>query len=328
MGWRRWLLLIGLGLLLLRLGWYGVSRWLAKGAAVQIQGENPAPRLPERAGEAQEVPEAPGHTFRVGVYNIAHGRGTARHNFAGGDRAAKARRLTEIAELIQAGELDVVVINEADFQATWSHEVNQAERIARDAGYPVWVEQRNVDVSLPLSVYRFGNAVLSRHPILSAELVDYPHYSRAERWLGGQKLGLLVTVQLGEQPVRLLAVHLEHRSPAIRVETARVILELARQPGPPLLLAGDFNSQPREFLGAELTLEGDSAISVLIDGGYLTDPMGPPDKEDLTFPSTDPAEVLDWMLVPEGWEIVDREVPRVTLSDHLPVFTTLRRLEK
>ena len=310
--WRRWLLYLALALLVLRLGWYGVSRWLARGAAVQVVGESPSQ-------SAQSV-----DTFRVGVYNIAHGRGTAPRNFGGGDRAVKAKRLRDIADVLRDADLDLVIINEADFQSTWSHEVNHAERLADLAGYPMRAEQRNFDVSLPLSVYRFGNAVLSRHPILSAELVDYPHYSRAERWLGGQKLGLMVTVQLGDRPVRLLAVHLEHRSPMIRVETARVILELAKEPGPPLLLAGDFNSQPAFFPNTELDHAGDSALSVLIDGGFLTEPMGPPNEGDLTFPSTGPEEVLDWVMVPEGWTIMDREVPQNTLSDHLPVFTTLR----
>jgi endonuclease/exonuclease/phosphatase family metal-dependent hydrolase len=305
---RRWIWKV-LGLLLVaRLAWYGTSRWQARHDVVRVFGEAPAAPPGDEA-------------LRLGVYNIAHGRGTAETNWQGGDKATRAARLEAIGALIAGADLDVVVLNEVDFQATWSHEVNQAEVLARAAGYPAWIEQRNVDISLPLSVYRFGNAVLSRYPIVSAEAVDYPSYSWVEALLGGKKTGLLVTLQVGERRLRVLAVHLEHRSARVRVATARRVLELAE--GAPLVLAGDFNSAPPGFPLAEVDEEGFSALQVFRGAGWRGPPEGTPGPGDLTFPSTGPDRVLDWVLVPEGLRVAEKQVPQVTLSDHLPVWTTL-----
>jgi len=73
-----------------------------------------------------------------------------------------------------------VVLNEADFDATWSGGINQAQWIAKHAGYPYHVEQRNYDVSLPFFKPRFGNAILSRWPILDAEQIELPAVSKWE----------------------------------------------------------------------------------------------------------------------------------------------------
>jgi hypothetical protein len=45
----------------------------------------------------------------------------------------------------------------------------------------------------------------------------------------------------------VLAVHLEHRSEAVRVESARMIVALAKAKPIPLIAAGDFNSTPADF---------------------------------------------------------------------------------
>ena len=72
--------------------------------------------------------------------------------------------------------------------------------------------------------FRFGNAVLSRFPITDAETVDFPAHSGFESFVAGKKRGLLCTLELpGKKPLRLLAVHLEHRSEAVRVSSARII---------------------------------------------------------------------------------------------------------
>lgn len=84
-------------------------------------------------------------TLRIGAYNIAHGRGTADGNWSGGDENERRGRLNAIAELITAADLDVVVLNEVDFAATWSYHVNQAAWIAEATEFPYWVEQRNLD---------------------------------------------------------------------------------------------------------------------------------------------------------------------------------------
>ncbi len=72
-------------------------------------------------------------TLRVACFNIAHGRGLASSNWNGGTAAERMLRLVEIGDLLRKIDADVVVLNEVDFDSSWSHSVNQAEYLARRA---------------------------------------------------------------------------------------------------------------------------------------------------------------------------------------------------
>ena len=126
---------------------------------------------------------APAGEFSICIYNIAHGRGQAETNWAG-DRE---RRLAAIGQLIAERKPDVVVLNEVDFDASWSGRVNQAERISREVGTLNRAEGRNIDVSLPFFRLAFGNAVLSRYPIVEARKATFPGFSTLETLAGGKK---------------------------------------------------------------------------------------------------------------------------------------------
>lgn len=262
--------------------------------------------------------------LRVAAYNIAHGRGLAESNWDGSP-AERETRLEEIASLLREAQLDLVVLNEVDFNCTWSGGVNQAKLIAKEAGFPYIAEQCSYDTGLPLFTVRFGNALLSRYPIVSAELVDFPTYLQWEALLGGKKRGLLCTLQLSEaESVRVLAVHLEHRDEATRVGSARMIIDLAEEQATPLIVAGDFNSTPLGFPLAQIDHEGHNALSLLLGSGlFITDLKIGPSPDDLTFPSDEPNYVIDWVLAPTEWRIVSRRVVHTDLSDHRPVIVEM-----
>jgi len=324
-------------------GWYGIGRLVAPLHAVRVVSAHTGPP------PASDRPAT--ETLRVLIYNIAHGRGTAASNWEGGDRETRLERLDAIADLLRRENADVAVLNEVDFDATWSYGVNQAEYLAREAGYPYRSEQRNYDVSLPFRRYCGGNAVLSRFPIPEARLVEYPALSRTEMLLAGGNKGLLCTVRIppvanGTQPgtpvssaslvasaqglvsefeFTLLAVHLEHRSEATRILSAEHILNLARDSSVPMILAGDFNSSPAGFPGAQPDAGGRTALGLLINSGrFHTIPDGPPAPSELTFPSWKPDRLIDWILVPPDWDIEFRRVIDSPLSDHCPVVVEIR----
>jgi len=315
------------------LGCYAVGRALAPFEAVQLRG-------PESAASAAAASEAPAaqakpaepdaraaagrRTLRIAAYNIAHGRGTAASNFQGGTPRDRENRLVRIAQMLAGLDLDVVVLNEVDFQSLWSGNVDQARAVAERAGFPYRVEQRNVDAGLPRFRIRFGNAVLSRFPISKAERVDYPGRSWWETLLAGKKQGVVCTVDLpwGEQ-VRVLAVHLEHRDAATRRAAARVIADLKQSGGPPLVAAGDFNSTRPGFPDATPDEDGHTALSLVLDAGFTALPEQQPLARELTFSSTEPRQVIDWVLVPEPWRSASHEVLATVLSDHRLVAETI-----
>ena len=77
---------------------------------------------------------------------------------AGGKPSERSDRLREIADFLIEVDADVVVLNEVDFDASWSGHLNQAEFLASRAKYPYRVEQRNLDFRVLGWTWRFGNA--------------------------------------------------------------------------------------------------------------------------------------------------------------------------
>ena len=303
-----WGLLSLLGLIL---GWSLLNRALSPWRAVRL-----------RKLELMPVPPSTlAGRLRLGTYNIVHGRGMPPDRRFRVGKESLLTRLNEIAQMLQDAHLDLVVLNEVDFDSVRSHGLNQAEYLARAAGFPFWAEQINVDMALPWARMRYGNALLSRYPILTARRLALVGHSAWETALIGKKQGLLCSIQLEEAHViGIMAVHLEHRREDRRLQAAKIMDEVRLASSLPLILAGDFNSTPLHYPQATPDNQGQTALSWLLGrGAYQTWPTGPPRREDLTFPSHEPQIVIDWILIPRDWRIISKEVRGGQLSDHLAV---------
>lgn len=262
--------------------------------------------------------------LKVLTYNIAHGRGLAESNWDGGDADQRIDRLQEIASVLKKANADVVILNEVDFDCSWSNGVNQAEFLATEAGYSYRAEQRNLDFRILLWRWKFGNAVLSRYPLTNAQVVDVPGYSAIETLLAGQKRALRVDVKLGGNDVCVIAAHLCHRSETIRAESAEALLGVARSFGGNTIIAGDLNSSPPEF---RKTADSDvNAISTLDDSNmFQRRPVQPPTSlEQFTFRFGEVQTVIDWILIPRTATYLDYQVIDTDLSDHRPVAAEIR----
>ena len=312
--WRVLFLAVAFGVFVA--AWYGYHRITAKPV-----------RLVRNPGFEKEETE-PENYVRIAAYNIAHGRGNGPvDNWNRDSSEEEAQRLGRIAEAIAVTNADVVVLNECDFDCTWSQRINQAEIIARQAGFSYRCEQPNFDVSLPFRRWRFGNCILSRWPIRDPERVSYPPLSEKENLLVGNHNGLLATIQHPAGSFRIVAVHLEVRSEDIRAGAARVLTDLMATPGPPLLLAGDFNSTPAGFPAHMLSAEGTNAMDLLLAPGRFQ--MFPgitrsPSHPHFTFPSANPQRIIDWILAPEEHPVFDLRVDCLPWSDHCLVSASVR----
>ena len=306
----RWLWAIALPLALLLLP-YVFSRVASPWRCVRVY----------TAPDAAES-KSPGSptTLRILTYNIAHGRGMAKSNWEGGDRAERMARLDEIAELLRRVDADVVVLNEVDFDSSWSYSVDQARYLAEKVGYPYWVEQRNLDFRAVVWKWRFGNAVLSRYPIASAQIADFPGYSTWQTALAGKHSGVVCDIQAGDSVVRVVAAHLSYRSERLRVQSAAMLVHMARESTLPTIVAGDLNSTPPGFPKSFTDPDGNNAIATLDQSELFqrspTD--GPPTESELTFQGSEPYCVIDWILIPPDWQFVEYRVEQSDLSDHRP----------
>ncbi|MCP4375234.1 MAG: hypothetical protein GY794_03515, partial [bacterium] len=227
-----------------------------------------------------------------------------------------------IANLLKEQKADIVVLNEVDFDSVWSGGMNQGRYIAENAGFPFLVEQRNYDSAVPFVSLRWGNAILSRYPVISARMVHFQEYAVWERIVAGYKRGILCEVQLDDESIiRVLGVHLETRSASVRMKSVEQIEKIRAESATPLIVAGDFNSSLVGFPCYESPSGGTTALSQLLATGfYRTDPLANPGPADCTFPSTGPVRVIDWILVSPEWKIISRTVFPQELSDHNAVL--------
>ncbi len=263
--------------------------------------------------------------IRIVCYNIAHGRGVATSNWEGGTAEERTGRLDQISDLLRALDADIVVLNEVDFDSSWSLSRNQARYLAKRAGYSYWAEQRNLDFRVLTWKWRFGNAVLSKHPITQARVVDLTGFSTVETLLAGKKRGVVCNIDVNGEKVRVLGVHLCHRSEAVRAHSARLITEIASSDTVPTIVAGDLNSSPAGFPNSQSDTDAGNAVDILDSSSLFRrrpeQPSGAP--AELTFHSTQPKWVIDWILVPRNLQLIDYRVESSTLSDHRPVVADI-----
>lgn len=311
---RKQLLYVLVAILVLGFGPYVVSRLRSAGRQIRLHVAAP-----------QEVTTERVTTVRVLSFNIAHGRGATNDNWKGG-ADGKVQRLVDIAELIHDSTADVVVLNEVDFCSTWSGHQNQARAIALQAGFPFWVEQRNFDCRFIYGSWKFGNAVLSRFPIVATGAVDFPALRTSEQILAGCKQGVICTLQLSKsQQIRILAVHLDDRSEDIRAASAKIIIEAAESSPVPTFAVGDFNSTPRLFPHSQKTTQSENAMDLLIESDQFHAALQtPPQQDDMTFSSTSPAQVIDWILIPGNCFFTDFRTIPSRLSDHRPILADVQ----
>lgn len=257
----------------------------------------------------------------IGSYNIAHGRGAklGARNWQGGDKQQRRHRLENIGKLLSENNLDIVVLNEVDFSATWSHNINQAEVIAKAGNYPYIATQRNIDIYTPVAQLRFGNAILSRYPIDTADLKRFVPKSRLESLFAGNHDSLLATISLNnKQKIKLWAVHLEFRDEKTRIKAVEAMLEEQRQLNDEIILAGDFNSEPA------LKLDEQTAITQLIDSSYYKYFPVEKSSDTFTFPTEHPKETIDWIFIPKKYQLLSGAILKADFSDHLPISIELR----
>jgi endonuclease/exonuclease/phosphatase family metal-dependent hydrolase len=230
--------------------------------------------------------------LRVLTYNIHHGEGV--------DGKLDLER---IAGIIRAVKPDLVALQEVDRKARRTGSVDQPAELARLTGMHV-----AFGPNIPLEGGEYGNAILSRSPILSQKNHSLPSLGP------GEKRGLLV-VQLelpGGKPLQFLSTHFDHRplederelsADAVNKIVGNVPTKLA-------ILAGDLNAVP-----ASKTLEIIQRTWAMANSQPL-----------LTSPAVGPRRQIDYILLrpKDAWKVVEATVlDEKVASDHRPLLVTL-----
>lgn len=237
--------------------------------------------------------------LRVLSYNI--------HRAIGVDRRFRPQRIVDI---LRHHDADLVLLQEVDEGAPRSRELDLAKELAEASGYPSYAVGHNVS----LRRGRYGNATLSRYPILRERNIDL---SVAESWIrrGCQH----TTIQIAEgRALEVFNLHLG-LSARERVKQIQLLAHChefgAVNPETSMLVGGDFNDWRSllwpvftDGLGFHCAVEGRN-------GGrrFLT-----------TYPSFSPQGALDRIYYRGPLRLTSLrrcglQVSRVA-SDHLPII--------
>jgi endonuclease/exonuclease/phosphatase family metal-dependent hydrolase len=237
--------------------------------------------------------------MRLLLYNIRYATGTGpRFHFplpGIGYLRNTSRNLSRITDFIRAMSPDIVGLIEVDMGSMRSSTVNQAEAIAQAIGHAPRYQSKygatSINRLLPI-VSKQGNAFLTSQ----TEAVQRFHYFE----LGIKRL--IMELELEDVCLFLVHLSLHYRH---RHQQMHHLFSLVRSAHKPVIVAGDFNT-----LWGNYEIELFAAAAGLKNANAHNSP---------SWPSRRPSRQLDFILYGPGINVTHFELPRVTLSDHLPL---------
>jgi endonuclease/exonuclease/phosphatase family metal-dependent hydrolase len=238
--------------------------------------------------------------LRVLQFNIHFGVG----------RDTDAVELATLASEIEAVRPDLVSLNEVDSGAYRSRRIDEAGYLAGVTGL-----RAVYGPNLPWQGGRFGNAILTRFPVVASRNLRLPGLS------GLEPRGLLTTtLRIDGATVSFSSVHLSDgpSGRTSRILQARAVAAALRDAPYPTILAGDLNSMPRAL---PVRILRQDLLDAQVYGG-----TGRGD----TIPESTPRSRIDYALYDDHLAVVPgstRVLPSAS-SDHRSVFTELALLPR
>ncbi len=239
--------------------------------------------------------------FRVMTYNIQHGLDYNRQ-LAGNTGLSHEIDLTQIVGVIRSLNPDVVGLNEVrGLGPQWDYTA-QAETLAAMLGWhcyfapAIWFEGE----------YPYGNAILSRRPLLSAQriLIPDPPVRDEDAYY---ETRCILRAEVANGPVMLIS-HFGLAKSEQRNAVSTMLDLLAKETGPAVVM-GDFNMEPNDPILAPLLSATEDA------GAQLTHPG-------LSWPSDKPEMKIDYILT-KGAKVLSADVPAIVAADHRPHIATI-----
>lgn len=258
---------------------------------------------PERTGSGREL--------RIVTWNLHHGVGM--------DRRLDLER---IARVLRGIDADVIALQEVD--ARWgrrSGDEDQAARLAELLGMDHLMVPARTRGRRDASAGSFGNALLSRLPVLGSRVDPLPPWDAPGGWPEPRALGRVrvpLGGSVGDWPpagqrdgssVTIAVTHLDPADASLRRRAAATIVDLTADEQGPVVLLGDLNTSAA---ARELEPLRAAGFAVASEGHR-------------TFPAPWPVRRLDGALVRGAVEPVGAHVPRVRVaSDHRPLVLRVR----
>jgi len=259
-------------------------------------------------------------TLRIMTYNIAHGRGPVNvsrfpksfgeffYEYGLNSQMTKESmylKLDQIAKLINNLNPDLVSLNEIDFNAYWSFEVDQLEYLSKKIGMKYYAYGTKWNPSLFFQAH-CGNAVLSKYPLTGRNLPLNKTDSLTDTFIGEHSF---MNIHIGGgKKINLVNTHLGGKNKKGQAEIIRdeVLDDLLEDT--PAIITGDLNSEP-----------GSRAIQVFLDTGYFHLFTG----QDMPPTSNNTLAAIDHIIASTHFDYNGCVIPEVYYSDHKPVVCDL-----
>ncbi len=264
--------------------------------------------------------------LKVMTYNIAGGRDY--HEFP-----PKIVRPEKSAAVIAEYAPDIAGLNEIDFNHPRSGNINLAAEVARATGLPYEARfGRAVELGRPGARGSYGNAILSKYPILMSEALQVPDPEDKSEPQYYETRGIFRNVVfIDGKEIEVIITHFG-LAKSERAETMKMLTKFAKERTRPLIIMGDFN-----VWGGSVKPEFDRIHE--ISGLYelMTDTFKVfHDEEEHTFPSRfDIPNLYEWdinggkgirldyIFVSDEFKVTKTEIPQSCASDHLPYYVEL-----
>ena len=242
----------------------------------------------------------PSDIIRVMSYNIHHANPPSKAKDSTIDIQA-------MADVIIKAKPDLVALQEVDNHTTRSGiNLNQAQELGRLTGMHFYFSR-----SMDYRGGQYGNAVLSRFPILDTMHFELP----PQNGFSGEvrSVGIIKVKLPGKKNIHFASTHLDAtKDETNRLWQAKKIIEVVESLQLPFIIAGDFNARP------------DSKTISLLDQYFtrscITD--CPP-----TIPVVNPRSTIDYIMYRPAGSFETLYVKTINepyASDHLPVVAEFK----
>ena len=241
---------------------------------------SPSPQIVETVPAGQPI--------RVMTYNVHQGMD-----------ADIRMNLEAIADVIAAEAPAVVALNEVNRARATNGFVDTLPLISRRLGMPYVFGANYADG-------QYGNAILSRCPILEWSNTHYTHNTTEVRGL------LRVVIEAPDGQTAFYATHLDHISDPDNARAEQVAEALALWDGAPRsILLGDLNAEPDK-----------PELQAIYDAGFVDALAATGQDEVFTFwdPVPTPGRRIDFIFVTPELALGRVWVVQTRASDHLPVL--------
>lgn len=210
--------------------------------------------------------------------------------------------LEQVARTIEAQNPDVVGLQEVSRGWVLNGSTDMLAWLSQRLGMPY--------VFGPATDAQWGNAVLSRHPVLQSHVVSLPPddllLKRSFIW---------AELDTGGEPFNFVSVHYHHPDDGspIRVTQSTALLDYWRE-RPYTVIVGDFNATPE---APEIVMLRDAGLVDIFEAAGTT--------ERRTYSALEPRHQIDYIWTTPDLRTLDAAVLPDTGSDHLAISGTVAR---